>query len=89
MNPQHTSPRSLNLKSSPDLGHAVAEGMPTVIYAHIAQRLRSSYVSKEPSVVTDHVVLHGINLHVPRNDNTIWADSYDRDLIDIFAIQAK
>jgi serine/threonine protein kinase/Tfp pilus assembly protein PilF len=24
-----------------------------------------------------------------RNDNTIWADSYDRDLIDIFAIQSE
>jgi adenylate cyclase len=24
-----------------------------------------------------------------RNDNTIWADSYDRDLTDIFAIQSE
>ena len=24
-----------------------------------------------------------------RNDNTIWADSYDRDLHDIFAIQSE
>jgi adenylate cyclase len=23
------------------------------------------------------------------NDNTIWADSYDRDLIDVFAIQRE
>ena len=24
-----------------------------------------------------------------RNDNTIWADSYDRDLTDIFATQSE
>src|SRR5207302_5613794 len=24
-----------------------------------------------------------------RNDNTVWADSYDRDLTDIFAIQSE
>jgi TolB-like protein len=47
------------------------------------------------NVLEGTVRRNGNNVHVSmklvdaRNDNTIWADSYDRDLSDIFTIQSE